>query len=149
MPSSLRDSDRTVGPCIPRLKPGANRLGPFGTPTTEQKCSKLHMAISSDDGRFCATHPRPDENVCDCLGTVSKHHHSPSGRVGLSGPERAIRFAKYHGIHRKTARVRPLPREDLPTHEVNGRSANTFISLVPRITSSFPLGAILTHLLLA
>ena len=69
----------------------------------------------------------PDEIVCDCVRAVSKHHHSPSGRVGLSGPERAIRFAKYHGINRKTAppgryRVRP------PHGEVNGRSANIFIS---------------------
>ena len=77
-----------------------------------------------------ATASRPqdwaDENVCDCVGAVSKHHHSPSGRVGLSGPERAIRFAKYHRIHRKTAppgryRIRP------PHGEVNGRSANIFI----------------------
>ncbi len=35
-----------------------------------------------------------DENVCDCVGVVSNHLHSPSGRVGLSGPERVIRFVK-------------------------------------------------------
>ncbi len=62
-------SDRTVGPRIPRLKPGANRLGPFGTPTTVQKCSKLHMAISFDDGRFCAGQP-PLSALCFPLPSI-------------------------------------------------------------------------------
>ncbi len=76
--------------------------------------------------------PWADENVCDCVGVVNKHLHSPSGRVGPSGPERGIRFAKNYAINHKTAppgryRVRP-PRET--RGEVNWRVTTIFVSPV-------------------
>ena len=55
-----------------------------------------------------------DENVCDCVIVVSKHLHSPSGRVGPEGPERAIRFARKHVYPSQDCPTRPLPRPTSP-----------------------------------
>ncbi len=71
-----------------------------------------------------------DDNVCDGVFVINKHFHSPSGRVGPSGPERAIRFAKNHVYQSQNCPTRPLPRptSPRPRGEVNRRGANIFIS---------------------
>ena len=59
-------------------------------------------------------YPWPDENVSDRVFVVNNHLHSPSGRVGPSGPERAIRIARNHVYQSQFGPTRPLTRPTSP-----------------------------------
>ena len=63
-----------------------------------------------------------DENVSDWVFLVSEQPHSPSGRVGPLGPERAFRFAKKHFYQSPDCPTRPLHASDLPAAPRGGKA---------------------------
>ncbi len=82
-----------------------------------------------------------DENVSYDVFVVSDHLHSPSGRVGPSGPESGNPLCKKYGFQLEYRPTRPLSRRTSPRGGKGG-GAHTFVSPTLRCTSAQQAGCL-------